>query len=100
MRAYSITHRSLVDFQFLGAEQQKGGFIQQQAMSFGWSNFAIKMKSTQASNNRGTWYVPEIEMIDSVPEDQQEIVAKWFEVFSMSQVDSKESAIHQLSSGE
>ena len=100
MRAYSITHRALVDFQFQGAEQSKGGFIQQQAMSFGWSNFAIKMKSAQASNNRGTWYVPDIEMIEKVPEDQVEIVGKWFEIFMQSQTDSKDQAIQQLSSGE
>lgn len=96
LRAYSVTHRCLVDFQFLAAERSKGGFIQQQSMSFGWANFAVKLTATSKSNNRGAWYVPQIEMLDDVPDDQREIVAKWYEVFLASQSDSKESALIQL----
>ena len=99
VRAYSITHKSLVDFQFMSAEQSKGGFIQQQAMSFGWGGFAVKLEATQKSNNRGAWYVPEVTMLDEVPESEREIVARWFEVFSASQTDSKEDAIKALSDG-
>lgn len=99
IRAYSITHRSLVDFQFLGAEHSKGGFIQQQAMSFGWSGFAIKMGSAQKTNNRGSWFIPELEMLDEVPESERDIVSKWFAIFEMSQSESKEDVLRQLSSG-
>lgn len=96
VRFYSITHRCMVDFQFLAGERSKGGFIQQQAMSFGWSNFALKLTSVPKSNNRGSWYVPQIQMLDEVPEDQKDIVGKWFEVFLASQSDSKETALHRL----
>jgi len=96
VRAYSVTHRCLVDFQFLAGERSKGGFIQQQSMSFGWSNFAFKMTSTSKSNNRGAWYVPMIEMLDEVPPEQLEIVNKWYEVFLASQSNSKEEALLHL----
>lgn len=99
VRAYSITHRSMVDFQFLGSERSKGGFIQQQAMSFGWSNFALKLTSVSKSNNRGSWYIPQVEMLDEVPESHREIAGKWFEIFCASQTDSKEEALRQLMSG-
>lgn len=99
VRAYSVTHRSLVDFQLLGAEQSKGGFIQQQAMTFGWSNFAIQLSASQKSNNRGAWFIPELEMLDEVPESEREIVGKWFAIFQQSQVDSKSEALQQLASG-
>jgi hypothetical protein len=97
VRAYSVTHRSMVDFQFLAGERNKGSFIQQQAMSFGWSGFAIKLTSVAKSNNRGSWFIPQIEMLNEVPEDQKEIVGRWYEIFLASQSDSKEAAIHQLS---
>lgn len=96
IRAYSITHRTIVDFPFLGAEQSKGGFIQQQAMSFGWASFVIKLTVSKKENKRGAWFVPEIEMLGEVPEDHQGIVNKWFEVFSASQADSKEQALKML----
>lgn len=99
VRAYSITHRCLVDMQFMGAERNKGGFIQQQAMSYGWAGFAIKVTSVEKNNNRGDWYVPKIEMLGEVPEDQQPVVSKWFEVFLASQVDSKAEALRQLNAG-
>jgi hypothetical protein len=99
VRAYSITHKSLVDFQFLGAERATGGFIQQQALSFGWSGFAIKMSAGKKENARGSWYIPKLEMLDEVPEAEREIVGKWYEIFSVSQSDSKEDAIRQLSTG-
>lgn len=99
MRSYSITHKALVDFQFLGAEQSKGGFVMQQAMTYGWSNFAIKLTAAQKQNNRGAWYIPELEMLREVPEEEREIVGKWFEIFQMSQTDSKEDALRQLGSG-
>jgi len=87
----------MVDFQFLGGERSKGGFIQQQAMSFGWANFALKLTSVTKSNNRGSWYIPQIEMLDEVPEEHRDIASKWYEIFLASQVDSKEKAIQQLS---
>lgn len=99
VRAYSATHKCMVDFQFLAAERSKGGFIQGQAMSFGWSNFAIKLTSVPKSNDRGSWFIPQVEMLDDVPEDQKVIVGKWFDVFCASQADSKEEAIRQLSAG-
>ena len=94
-----MTHRCLVDFEFLAGERNKGGFIQQQAMGFGWSAFAIKLTSASKSNNRGSWYIPMIEMLNEVPEDQVEIVSKWYEVFLASQAESKEAALRQLASG-
>ena len=100
VRAYSLTHRCLVDIQFLGAEQSKGGFVQQQAMTVGWANFAIKLSAAQKQNNRGSWYIPELQMLDGVPEDEQEIVNKWFAIFQESQIDSKADALQQLSSGQ
>lgn len=99
IRAYSVTHRALVDFQVLAAEASKGGFIQQQAMTFGWSNFAVKLSASQKSNNRGSWYVPEVEMLEDVPENEKEIVSKWFAIFQESQAESKSEALNQLTSG-
>ena len=97
MRAYSITHKCLVDFQFMGGEASKGSFIQQQAMSFGWAGFAIKMGASQKSNNRGSWYIPEIEMLGEVPEEHKGIADKWFAIFDSSQIDSRDEAIKALS---
>lgn len=99
VRFYSVTHRCLVDYTFLAGERSKGAFIQQQGMSFGWSGFAIEMTTSEKSNNKGSWFVPQIQMLDAVPKDQMEIIGKWFEIFLVSQVDSKEDALRQLGSG-
>lgn len=100
VRFYSITHRSMVDFIFLAGERSKGAFIQQQAMSFGWSGFAVEMSTQEKSNSKGSWFVTNLQMLQDVPEDQKPIAAKWFEVFLAGQSDSKEGAIRQLSSGQ
>jgi hypothetical protein len=99
VRFYSLTHRCLVDFQFLAGERSKGSFLQQQAMSFGWAGFAIEMSTQEKSNPKGSWFVTNLVMLDDIPEDQKGTVAKWYEVFLAGQVESKQSAIQALSSG-
>ena len=42
MRAYSLTHRSVVDFSFMGRSATTGTFIEQQAMSYGYAGFAVR----------------------------------------------------------
>lgn len=96
VRAYSITHKSIVDFQFMAGDRGKGVFVQQQAMSYGWGGFAIKVTSTTKENKKGSWFVPVIEMLDEVPGDQQEIIAKWYEIFLASQIGTKAEALQQL----
>jgi hypothetical protein len=81
VRGYSITHRSLVDFQFNGSSIPKGQFIAQQAMAFGYAGFAVRMRSEQVSNKKGSWYIPSLEMIDHVPEEHVEIAQKWYHAF-------------------
>lgn len=82
VRAYSVTHRSIVDFKFDGSARSKGAFIQQQAMAFGFANFAVKMHSSSARNDRGQWYVPEVEMLAEIPEAHVEPAQKWYELVS------------------
>lgn len=86
--------------QFLGSERQKGSFIQQQAMSFGWGNFAIKLTSHSKANNRGSWFVPEVEMLNDVPDEHKEIAGKWYGVFLTGLAETKEAALRQLSAGQ
>lgn len=104
VRFYSMTHRCLVDYTFLKGERSKGAFIQQQGMSYGWSNFVIRMTTVEKSNNKGSWPVPQIEMLQDYPaeftQEQRDLVPKWYEIHLASQVDSKEGAILQLQSGQ
>lgn len=99
MRAYSITHKCLVDYQFLGGERSKGSFIQQQGISFGWSNFAVEFTSTNKSNAKGDWFIPQMEMLDQVPELDREVIAKWYEVFCLGLATSKQEVLMQLNAG-
>lgn len=96
VRFYSIAHRSMVDYIFLAGEKGRGAFIRQQSLSFGWTGFAIRMTSKNKSNSQGDWFVPEVEMLETVPEDQLDIIAKWYELHLASQQDTKQSALIQL----
>lgn len=91
MRGYSLTHRALVDFQFGGRRASKGVFVQQQGMTFGFGGFHIKLQSSSTSNDRGTWYEPEVLMLGDVPADQVDTVAKWFGLFNATLVDTEQA---------
>lgn len=99
VRSYSLTHRCMVDYVFLAGERSKGAFIQQQAMSFGWSGFALEMSTMEKSNPKGSWLVTNIKMLEEVPEDQRETVEKWYEIFLAGQQESKQGAIQRLTTG-
>ena len=99
VRAFSITHRALVDFIFLAGERNKGGFIQQQGMTFGWSQFAIEMTSTEKSNAQGAWFVPQIEMLTDYPEEHRELISKWYAIHEASKTNTKQEALQQLGAG-
>lgn len=99
VRFYSITHRCMVDYIFLAGEAGKGAFIQQQAMSFGWSGFLVEMTTSEKSNNRGEWFVTNLRMLGDVPEDQKPTVDKWYEIHLAGQQESKAGAVQQLTSG-
>lgn len=100
IRFYSVTHRCMVDYQFMAGDRGKGSFIEQQAMGFGWCNFAIKLSSALKENNKGSWYVTDIEMLpdDSplVNDEQRGTAQKWFEIFSQMQVETNAEALIQL----
>src|SRR5690606_39270345 len=51
VRAYSATHRCVVDYFFMGQQSGSGQFIQQQAMAFGYGDFGIKMRSQRQKND-------------------------------------------------
>lgn len=80
LRAYSATHRCLVDFQFLGRAVVKGAFIQQQAMAFGFGSFALRLTSQAVKNDKGQWFEPNLEILSEIPEDHADAVGKWFEI--------------------
>lgn len=80
VRAYSLTHRTLLDFQFMKADAGKGGFIQKQSIEYGWAGFAIKLGAGATKNDRGQWYVPTIEMMAEVPEEHRDRAYKWLEI--------------------
>lgn len=77
MRAYSCTHRTLVDYAFMSTQTKMAAFIDSQMISYGKGNFAIEMGSSDQKNNKGAWVIPSIEMLDSIPEDHVEIVERW-----------------------
>jgi len=76
MRAYSTTHGSVVDMQFMGRTISKGQFVQQQGLARGMGQFAIKLTSGRVENQRGSWYEPVLE-VAPVPEEHAEMAAKW-----------------------
>lgn len=77
LRAYSITHRTIVDFQFMGRNTSKGTFLMTQALGVGYGKFVVRLKSSSAKNNLGQWFEPEIEMMGDVPEAHQEMAQRW-----------------------
>jgi len=98
VRFYSVTHRQVVDFQFMSRAQWAGQFIQQQAMSHGYGGFAVKLGMSETKNDRGSWVEPVVEMMPEVPEDHRPIVNIWIESVMASQV-SNEQATAQLGAG-
>lgn len=92
MRAYSLTHRTVVDFTFMGRIASKGAFIQAQAMALGWANFVIRLKSSSTKNDRGQWYEPEIEIEGDIPQEHRDLVNRWYEAFE-SNLTSKAQAL-------
>ena len=99
VRAYSITHRCIVDIQFLAGDRSKGGFIQAQSLSLGWGNFCIKLTTVAKSNDKGSWFIPQIEMLNEIPEEHRDFANKWYEVYCASLSESKDEAIRHLSAG-
>ena len=82
LRAYSLDHRCMVDFVFMGRVADKGAFIQQQAMAFGWTGFQVALTSTAVKNDKGQWYEPEVQMLPGLPDEEtMAIVSKWYEIF-------------------
>lgn len=75
VRAYSITHKMLVDFQFKGRTFRNGQFIQQQGMMRGYGNFALQFGSKSEQNAKGAWVEPTVIMAD-IPADEVETAGK------------------------
>lgn len=100
VRFYSVTHRCMLDYQFMAGDRARGSFIEQQAMGFGWCGFAIEMTSATKENDKGSWSVPVIEMLPEespkINDDQWANARKWFELFHGTQVSTKEQALIQL----
>lgn len=99
MRFYSLTHNQILDYGFKSRDLSRGQFIAQQAMAFGYGNFALKMAAETTSNNKGQWYIPRLEMLSGIPEDKQEIVRKWFGAFLEATPSSEEVALQGLPAG-
>lgn len=99
LRAYSISHRSVVDFQFMGRRMSDGAFIQAQAMSFGYGNFVIELTSKSVKNDRGQWFEPEVTIVGDVPEDHRELVNRWYEAV-MAQTVSTQQANQSITKGQ
>lgn len=92
LRAYSATHRTLVDFQFMGRSQGKGTFVQSQLIAWGEGEFAIKLTSVATKNDRGQWYEPEVEMQEVIPEGHEESVNRWLELHKASVITVDQAA--------
>lgn len=83
VRAYSVEHRALVDVSFRNRDIAKGALLAQQAMSYGYGNFGARLSSSKTSNNLGTWYVPDMELVldlSVLPEEDRELAEKWHAV--------------------
>lgn len=91
IRAYSLTHRTVVDMQFTGRVANRGATIQSQALALGYGNFVVRLKSTSTKNDRGQWYEPEIEIAGDVPADQKEIVNRWYDAVMSQTVSSAQA---------
>lgn len=100
IRAYSITHRTVVDFQFMGRNVGKGAFVQSQAMALGYNNFVIRMRSSNAKNDRGQWVEPEIEMLGDVPAEHRDISNRWYEALMASTRQSSDDVVKALQQGQ
>lgn len=114
MRGYSVTHRSMIDFRFMGASKRDGNFVYQQGISFGWTAFGLKMTAVEKDNKKGSWYVASLEMLPddpqnnklefdeakspNIPAEQWTVALKWYDMFEQSKVDSAQEAVLQLSS--
>jgi len=100
VRAYSVTHRTLVDFTFMGRAQGKGTFVQSQMMAWGEGKFAIRLSSASTKNDRGTWYEPEVAMLDEIPEEHLSAVERWHELHQSSIISASQAqALFSLSDG-
>ena len=75
LRAYSITHEDLVDFQFKGRSFKQGKTLQQQGAMKGFGSFAVKMGSKNESSAKGSWVEPTL-LIGRVPVEEQERVER------------------------
>lgn len=97
MRAYSISHRSIIDFHFQGRNTSRGSFIMGQALGLGYGNFVVRLRSGSAKNDLGSWAEPELEMLGDVPSDHTETVARWTEAIqSMLRQVSTADALKEL----
>lgn len=96
LRAYSMTHRTLVDFKFMGRNASLGTFIQSQSLAFGLNGFAVRIKAASVRNDMGSWYEPKIEMLPEIPEDHRPIADRWFSAVQQTMVESTEKALDQL----
>ena len=99
VRAYSVTHKSVVDFQFMGRSISTGAFIQQQAMANGYAGFAVELSASTQKNDRHSWVVPSVQMLPEVPEDHKEIAEKWYEALLATMPETQEEALRELSVG-
>ena len=85
VRAFSLTHRTMVDFVFDGRRAGKGAFIQQQGLAFGMGQFVVKMTTSPVSNNFGTWAEPNVQMMGTVEENVSDeklldLTHTWFQL--------------------
>lgn len=96
LRAYSMTHRTLIDFKFMGRNASMGTFIQSQAMAFGLNGFGVRIKSASVKNNLGSWYEPKIEMLPEIPEEHKPIADRWFNAVQQQMSATSEEALKEL----
>lgn len=74
LRAYSVTHEDIIDFQFKGRSFQTGQSIAKQGFMKGFGNFAVEMTSQNQSNAKGAWVEPSIifQKMDVVSEEDRD----------------------------
>lgn len=91
IRAYSLTHRTVVDFKFLGRAQGAGRFLQQQIVTWGEAGFAFKLSSQTAKNDKGQWFEPSVEFLGEVPAEHKDMVGRWYEIHCQSKVTAEQA---------
>lgn len=109
VRMYSVTHRSIVDMQFMAGDRGKAQFIQQQSMSYAYGNFAVRISAEDKSNDLGSWSVPNIEMLGDaemipprkdgkpfIDDKQWETAQKWYTMLTDDLSIDREAALIQL----